>query len=331
MNHLSSLSLLFLSLLMLTACGPGKDRVRFEGKLSNISNAEFYAYCDDGSFDGVDTIRIEDGKFVYERQLSKPVLLTLLYPNYTQTYVILEPGKTIKMNGDAAKIGEADISGTAQNELLSDFRRANIAKPENDRRLAAAQFVRDHPATLAAVAVFRQYFTQPQTTDANTALQLLDILSKAQPRERAVAYTNDFFRPIFNNSVGETLPDFSAVTIDGRNVSSSAYKGKQLVIACVGTWQSESMEFLRQLRKRLKRAQEPWECLVVSLDVDREILRNRLKSDSVSYPVICDRQAFESPLVAKLGLHYVPSCMVVNTQGVIVQRDITRIDELKIN
>lgn len=331
MKHLLSTTLLLLTLIALTACGPGKDRVRFEGKLANITNAEFYAYCDDGSFDGVDTIRIQDGEFVYERQLNRPVLLTLLYPNYSQTYVVLEPGHTIKMSGDAAKIGEADISGTPQNEQLTDFRLANINKPEGNRRLAAAQFVRDHANTLAAVAVFRQYFTQQQSADARTALQLLDVLKKAQPRERAVTYIDEFFRPIFSNGVGERLPDFTATDLNGRTVSSAAYRGKRLAIVCIATWQSESMTFLRQLRHRLNGSKQRWECLIVSLDVDRSVLSDRLKSDTITSPVICDRQAFESPLVTKLGLHYVPSCMLVNAQGIIVQRDVNKVEDLKLN
>ena len=66
------------------------------------------------------------------------------------------------------------------------------------------------------------------------------------------------------------------------------------------------------------------------MDVDREVLRNRLKTDSVDYPIVCDRKAFESPLVQKLGLHYVPSCMLVDAEGTIVQRDVTKVDDLKL-
>ena len=81
-NHLV-VCLLLPWLALAVSCGPGKDRVRFEGKLDNITNAEFYVYSEDGSFDGVDTVRIEDGKFVYERKLEEPVLLTLLKPHCT--------------------------------------------------------------------------------------------------------------------------------------------------------------------------------------------------------------------------------------------------------
>lgn len=331
MKTFQSFSLLLVATIAMVACGPGKDRVRFEGDLTNITHAEFYAYSDDGAFDGVDTIRIEDGHFVYERKLSQPVLLTLLYPNFTQTYVVLEPGKTIKMKGDAAKIGEAEIIGTEQNEQLTDFREANLTKTLSDQRMAAAQFVRDHANDLSAVAVYRKYFAQPQSPDVKTALQLLDVLKKAQPKERAVAYLDNFYRPIFTNGVGQSVPDFTAETLDGQKVSMADYRGKRLVIACVGTWQSESVTFLRDLRKKLKQASSKWECLVVSLDVDREVLRNRLKSDSITFPVVCDRQAFESPLVTKLGLHYVPSCMLVSEQGKIMQRDVTKVSDAMIN
>lgn len=315
----------------LTACGPGKDRVRIQGKLDNITNAEFYVYSEDGTFDGMDTIRIEDGEFTYERKLLSSAVLTLLYPNYTQTYIVAEPGKTIKLKGDASKIGEAEVTGTEENEILTEFRLANLSGPESNHRLAAAQFIRDHAKTLAAVAVYRRYFTSQKTPDVTMALQLLDVLKKAQPASKAVTYLDNFYRPIFNNGVGKPLPDFKGETLDGKTVSSADYKGKRLVIACAATWQGESIAFLRQLRKKLKSVHPAWECIIVSMDVDREVLRNTLKRDSLEYPVICDRKAFESPLVQQLGLHYVPSCMLIDAQGKIIQRDVMKVDEAKLD
>lgn len=315
--------------LLLIACGPGKDRMRFEGKLDNINDAEFYIYSEDGAFDGIDTVRITDGKFTYERKLTTPTVLTLLYPNFSQSYIVGEPGHTIKLKGDASKISEATISGTEQNELLSDFRQKHSKDVATNQRLAAAQFVRENANTLAAVAVFRMYFANKQNPDATTALQLLDVLKKAQPKERAVSYLDSFFRPIFENGEGQLLPTFTAETLDGKKVSSADYRGKNLVIACVGTWQSDSRPLLVQLRRKLKTLNGKWQCLVVSLDVDHAVLRSNLKTDSINYPVICDRQAFDSPLVNKLGLHYVPSLMLINAQGRIIQRDVTQVPDAK--
>lgn len=330
MNRILTHVLTAAACLMLAACGTDASRVRLEGKLRGIADAEFYIFSEDGAFDGIDTIRIEDGEFTYERRLDAPAILTLLYPNYTQTAVIAEPGKVITLKGEAAKIGEAQISGTEENELLSDFRIKHLADLEKNQVMAAEQFVRNHPQTLAAVAVFRKYFAQRENPEAQTALALLDILKKAQPKERAVKYLDNFYRPIFENSVGSRLPDFEAEDLDGRKVTAAQYKGRNLVIVCAGTWQSDTRPYLRELRKRLRQTGGKWECLIVSMDVDREMLRKDLKNDSITYPVLCDRKAFESPLVKKLGLHYVPSLMVVNAQGQIVQRDVTRVSDARL-
>ena len=124
MKIIHSRLLLALSALLLAACSQPKDKFIFEGKIAGIQQAEFYVYSDDGALSGVDTIRIDDGKFSYECQLTSPAVLTLLYPNFSQTYIVAEPGKTIEMKGDAAKLGEADITGSEENELLTDSDRS---------------------------------------------------------------------------------------------------------------------------------------------------------------------------------------------------------------
>ena len=103
----------------LAACGPDKDTMRFEGKLQNIRQAEFYIYSEENPAAGFDTIHISNGKFEYEKKIDRPSVLTLLYPNFSKTYIVAEPGATIKMKGDAAKIGEAEITGNEDNKRLT--------------------------------------------------------------------------------------------------------------------------------------------------------------------------------------------------------------------
>lgn len=222
-----SLRILFPSFILLSfllaGCGVSDDRWRIEGRLDGIRQAEFYVYGEEDAFDGVDTIRIEDGKFSYERSLSQPAVLTLLYPNFSSTSIIAEPGKVIKMRGDAAKLSEADISGSKENELLTDFRFACVGKPENDSRLAAAQFVRDHPASLAALAVFRKYFATARTPDPAVVLPLLDVMKKAQPSNIALLNMEARLRPVLETGKGRSCPDFSAVSLTGEKLSRSDF------------------------------------------------------------------------------------------------------------
>ena len=328
MNRLLSLLASLTALVLLTACGPSKDKIRFEGTLNNISDAEFYVLSEDGAFTGIDTVKITDGKFTYERSLSAPAVLTLLYPNFTQTYIVAEPGQTVKMKGDAAKIGEAKISGTEQNELLSDFRLKHATDIATNQRLAAMQFITDNSHTLAAVAVFLKYFAKKQDADPHTALRLLDLLKAAQPKERAVKYIDQHYRPFFVNGKGEMLPDFTARTLDGRTVSSKDFRGRELIVVCMASWQSDSRQLLRELHRKLKGSADKWQCLILSLDTDKAALRSELRIDSLVAPTVCDQRAFQSPLFTTLGFHYVPSLMLVDAQGRILQRDITKADDI---
>lgn len=316
-----------LTVLLLTtlcACHTDGNKARFTGKLSNITEAEFYAYNEDGDFEKLDTIRIADGEFTYECQTSKPLLLTLLYPNFTQTYVILEPGKTVKMKGDAAKIGEASITGNDENELLSDFRQQTAGGNKRNNLAAASQFIRRNAGTLAAVAVFKKYFATDENPDAANALQLLDVLKKAQPHSRTITTMETHLRPRLTCSAGQKMPDFTATTLDGRTVRSADYSGKRLIVLACASWRMQSFTFLRRVRSMLKETgMQHWDCLIVSLDADTESFRRQVKNDSISSPMVCDGKAFASPLVGKLGITHVPSCMLVGANGKIIARDIT--------
>lgn len=329
MKKCYSLLSLLIVIMSLTACGPDKNRVRFEGELSNINNAEFYVYSESGAFEGVDTIKIEDGRFSYERQIDEPVLLTLLYPNYSQNYVIAEPGKVIKMKGDAAKIGEAEITGTEENELLTDFRLATNDSPERDRQMAATRFIRANAKTLAAVAVFSRYFSAKQKPDAREALSMLDELKQAQPARAEVKYIDEFFRPIFLNGEGVHIPAFEVVTVDGKTINSKDLAGKPFMIVTLASWQPDSYTFIRNLHRTARDRSPQTKIIIIGMDVERDALTETLKRDSISYPVICERRSFESPVATRLGLRYVPSCMLVDSKGVIVQRDVEKVEDVK--
>ena len=322
--------LLLFCVWLLAACGPGKDKARFEGKLDNITDAEFYAYTDDGTADRFDTIHITDGSFVYERKLSGPLLLTLLYPNFTQSYVILHPGETVKMKGDASKIGEASITGTEDNELLTDFNHANASVTEANRRMAAAEFVRSHASSLAAVAVFRKYFAQVEQPDARKALPLLDELLKAQPQNQGLRHLDANLRPMLKAGTGQQMPQFTAQTLDGKTMSTRDLAGQSYMVVSFASWNSKSVAFLRQLKSLLRETgMRPWRCLLLSVDVDAKACREVLRQDSISWPVVCDEQAFRSPLVRQLGADRVPSCILVDAQGRIIARDLTEVDKLR--
>lgn len=322
MTALRSLATCLVAALLATACSAPKDKVRIEGKIEGIKQAEFYIYNDDKANPDIDTIRIEDGKFSYERVLGTPTVLTLLYPNFSQTYVVGEPGKVIRMKGNAAKLGEADISGSEENELLTDFRLQNANKKAGEAEMAAADFIRSHPKTLAAVAVFKKYFEHVETPDAKTALSLLDVLTREQPRNAPLAATARRLRPWLNNAAGQALPDFKVETLTGRTLTRADLSGHPALVVFWASWINASNEMTGRL-KRIHRAHgNRLRILSVSLDTDLRACRRRAERDSTDALTVCDGKAFDSPMVETFGIRYVPGNLLIAADGRIIARDV---------
>ena len=90
MHKRASYSLIILLLATFVAgCSVSKDRFRLSGKFKHLHSANIYIYSENGH----DTIRVDGGKFVYEKKLSHPVILTIQYPNFAEMKIVAEPGR----------------------------------------------------------------------------------------------------------------------------------------------------------------------------------------------------------------------------------------------
>ena len=69
-----------LSLLLLASCGTDGRHFRIDGRFRHLNQGEFYVYSPDGTIEGLDTIKIQDGKFTYETPCTRKGTLVLLFP-----------------------------------------------------------------------------------------------------------------------------------------------------------------------------------------------------------------------------------------------------------
>ncbi len=320
--------LLPLLLLLLASCGVPEGEVRIEGEFKGLNQADIYIYDEDETFDGIDTIRIENGKFEYGCPLDEKKILTLLFPNFSEMYVIAEPGKAITIEGDAAKLLETAITGTEENELMSEFRRHNIDTKEQHLQMAVSDFIHSHPAHMASVALFRKHFAKAHKPDAQTALSLLDVMKKAQPENTGLFRLDNRLRPLLTTAEGKKLPDFEARLLDDRKVSGKDYAGKPLLICFSASWQSDFHHTCNTLKSLRRTYGERLQLLNVSLDLNRHTLLRQLRRDTLETLTVCEELGFESPLALRFGVRYVPGYLLVDSTGTVVARE-TSSDNVK--
>ena len=69
--------------LLLVSCGTRSGHFKMEGHLLHMNQGELYVYSPDGAIDGLDTIKIEGGRFTYEIPSQFDATLVIIFPNFS--------------------------------------------------------------------------------------------------------------------------------------------------------------------------------------------------------------------------------------------------------
>lgn len=322
--------ILFLSVLILVAsCGPDKDHGRIKGTIEGINDTRIQAYAE-GVSGQIDTIDVKGGRFTYEPALAAPAIVTLVYPNFTSTTLVVGPGETVKLSGSASSLSLLEIDGNEDNRLLTEFRKHYNGKSTSEQRREAATFIRSHAKSLAAVVLFCEFFAKERIIEQNPTASLLTELEKAQPKNAIVAELSERLRPLLDMAPGQKFPQFAAVSVKGDSVTSRRLSGKALLVA-VGGYYDGNFYNMKRYANDLKACVDTtaFDFVFISLDSDQQLCKRNATYTPLPGHLVCDGKSFESPLIKKLGLRYVPASFVVGKDGLIKGRDIPMEDWAK--
>lgn len=297
------------ALAMLAACRRS-DTFVFEGRFKGIGDAQFYLYAPD-AFDGIDTLRLaSDGSFSYERPLDGPTVLTLLYPNFSTTLVVAEPGARVRLEADASHLAEVRVEGTPENEALSRLRRDLSGLGADAARGKVAAFVRANPAMTASPALVRKYFLEAESIVPDTLAALIAMLERGGARGT----------PALRADAAALLPPVGKVApvevglADGRR-RTFPVPGRPAVVYFWATWNHESVMGLDGFAAFSRRRAGEADFLCVALDENSRRARQKLERDSLLACGVADGRAFAGPAVESFGLRRVPQALYIDAGG----------------
>lgn len=312
-----------LTVLLLASCGEDKHHFKLSGRLLQMNQGEFYIYSDDASIDGIDTIKVEGGRFSYEMKCEHPVTLTLVFPNFSEQPIFAEPGKSATIDGDASHLKMMKVKGTKNNELMSKFREqiANASPPEIIKY--AVQFIEDHADTPIGVWLVKKYFVASPNPDYNKAMELIQVMKQKQPQNGALNRLAGSIRKMKETMVGSSLPSFTAYDMNGNAVTSSSLSSGTAVIITFATWSYNSTDMMRQLQDVYQN--KGIKVVAFSVDASKYDCRNNIKMNQISFPVVCTGELFDTKPLSQLGMLTVPDNIVLQN-GKIVARDLSTQD-----
>lgn len=311
-----------LTLLLLTSCGPSGNQFRLAGRLRNINQGQFLVYSPDGAFAGIDTIKVQNGRFVYEKEVRKDITLMLVFPNFSEQAVFASPGEEVEIKGDATHLKEMTITGTDENDELTKLRiRLNKLTPP-EITAAVAEYIQEEPSSMISIYLLDKYFVNAKTPDYVEAQRLATLMLKANPDNGRLRKLKKQLDGLKNSRLQAMLPVVSSTDINGKSISTSQVKGKIGVISTWATWNFPSTDIQRKLRKLQKQYPQELSLISICIDGDKRECKKRVDRDSLLWTIVCDEQMFQTPIVQQLGLFVVPSMVVTNKQGKIIARDI---------
>lgn len=312
---------LFSILLLLVACGVPDDRFRVEGHFKNLNQGEFYLYSlEKGT---CDTIRVNDGRFVYDVALHDTTTMVLMFPNFSELPIFAEPGALVKIEGDVSHLKETTVKGTDDNKAMTAFRLETneLTPPEVQQK--AELFIGDHPSSPVSVYLLNRYFILNVDDDYPKAFDLCTTLLDNQPANLRLIQLHQRLERLKNLHRKGQLPPFRTVDTNGRNITNDDLNRKVNIIFTWASWSFESQTIIRQLNNLQK--DYPKDLKVVSICIDASPAEGRqtLKRDSITWPNICDGKLWDTPIMAQLGLTFVPDNMIIDQHGNIIARSLS--------
>ena len=274
--------------LVCTSCGTDSRHFRIDGRLLHLNQGEFYVYSPDGTINGLDTIKVQAGRFSYEVACDRPMTLMIVFPNFTEQPVFAQPGKSVDLKGDASHLKEMTVKGTKDNELMNKFREMihNAAPPEMKK--CAQLFVQDHPESRVGAYLVDRYFIHDANPDTKTAVRLVDLMIEKQPDNGYLKRLKRSLTASFVAAKGADIPNVLGTTVDGRTIGRvQLTKAPVTVVCALATWKYESMSQFRRLAAYAASQQGRVAVVGVSIDASPSLVRSQLASqigisDSVS-------------------------------------------------
>ena len=224
---------------------------------------------------------------------------------------------------------------TKENDLLTGFRLkvSEMTPPETVRE--AADFITKHPDALSSTFLLNKYFVQSQTPDYKKALSLAKTIHEARPGNKRIAALVKHLEGLQAIRNGATLPKFTATDIKGRPISSGDLYAPVNVITTWATWNYESQNIQRQLKRREKeKGVNRLRILSICLDANAKECRRLMDRDSITWCNICDERMWDNPILTTLGLSRIPDNIITDSQGRILAHSLPvaelnkKIDEL---
>ena len=354
MKITDSIRLLLLALIVVS-CG-NENSYTLKGNIKGLQNPKIYVVT--GENLRFDSIQAKSGKFTY-RGVSKTVEPLLLYmeDKNAWTTIWVQNGETFSLSGDAGYPELIMVKGGEINNLLSGFKRDNLAAIKekctlrdklssesntniNNSQLSsqlknidqilktrAQDFIAAHPSSVASLVLIQDYILD--TKNACGIQPLLIQLTGEAKANPLYEKLNAICKKDLQTKVGQPALNFKIKDTQNDTISLNTFKDKYLIL----TFATSQCELCKPEYEELKAIRKTFPAkelaiFTVSLDENKENWKALAKDREITWTQAIDSMGWASETASLYNVSSVPCNYLIDKNGIIIGSKL-RIDSIQ--
>ncbi len=355
----------FCTLMAIVSCSDKKDSYNIAGTLTgdleNDTKVFLRKMGENRQLVDVDTALVQNGKFTFTGEAGIPELHYVFVDQLQGNMVVIIEDGEIQLSAQKDSLGLAQVEGTPQNELFSDYMEQSLAisqraqSVQSDLQGAAIKkdtvlvnslrdemmelqeeyknfeldYIKDNPTGLISVLLIdRAMASRMVATEKIQALY--DGLS---PEIKETTVAKDILKNLEalkakdenekNSAVGAKAPNFSAPTPTGEELALNDALGKVTLIDFWAAWCKPCRaENPNIVNVYNKYHEKGLNIIGVSLDKKAEDWKKAIEDDGLTWNHVSNIAYFDDAIAKLYNVDAIPAAFLLDENGVIVAKNL---------
>jgi len=310
--------------LLIMGCGNSGPDFTIEGELEGMKGGQLFIYSPSDPNAPIDTLKIEAGNFRYSGQAYDTIPYIILFPNAVEQVLFVSPGAEVTYHAATNDLKHYKVEGTAENELIMQFRESVSDLPYKDIPSVAYQFISDNPQSVVSLYIYDRYFLQSPNPDFTKVRRLQKLLLKHHPANHLLYSVDGMLHHAGALYEGKKIPNISLVPIKDSKKQRKLWAGKSdkphTLIFFWATWQRNSFDIIYKVRSMQREYGDSIRFVGISLDNQRYRWEDLVQRDSLIIEHYGDGRGWSAPFVDSLSLESLPLYLLVDKKHTIIYK-----------